>query len=260
MKFTWALITGASSGIGEALARLLASKGISLVLTGRNIDKLEELQRELSHEVPVEIIAIDLASNDERKQLVKVIQNRQVDLLINNAGFGLYGKAYNKHSKELLEMIEVDVSAVVHLTVETAKALVEKGKPGTIMNISSAAAFQAMPNLATYAAAKAFVNSFSESVDFELCKKGVRVLVACPGKVQTPFSNRASGGKVKSSQGPFVMTPDFAAQQIWKQIIRQKRFNIFHWPYKIGTLFSSIFPKSLVASFTSWFMKGKSEV
>lgn len=256
-RFKRALITGATSGIGEALARIAASKGIALVLTGRNQIKLNELKNELSHQVPVEVLAVDLVSRQERKDVVYLIRDNPVDLLINNAGSGLYGPAITKNPQELLNMLELDAAAVLELTVEAAGAMLNAKQSGVIMNISSAAAFQIIPGLAVYSAAKAFVNSFSQSMDYELKEKGIRVLVACPGKVATQFSSRASGGKMKSEPGGTVMTTDFAANEIWNQIVKEKALHIFDWKYALSAFASSFIPTALAARIAASFMKTK---
>lgn len=256
-QFKRALITGATSGIGEALARLIASKGTALILTGRNHVKLNELKLELSHEVPVSVIVADLQSRRDRKELISFIKDNPVDLVINNAGSGLYGPAISKTSESLLGMLELDAAAVLELTVESAKMFSAAKEKGVIMNISSAAAFQIMPNFAVYSASKAFVNTFSQAIDYELKNQGIRVLTACPGKVATQFSSRASEGKVKTIAGGTVMTPEYAAKQIWNQIQSQKSLHIFDWKYAFSTFISYLFPKALVVWIASTFMKHK---
>lgn len=251
-----ALITGATSGIGEATAKLFASKNISLILTGRNQEKLDALKAELSKLVSVEIYSVDLQNRVDRQKIVYLLQQQPVDILINNAGFGLYGPILAKSSTELLDIVELDVAAVVELTHEAAKALVAANMRGTILNVSSAAAFQPIPNLAVYAAAKAFINSFSQAADFELETKGIRVLTNCPGKVATSFSKRASGGKTLSEPaGGNVMTPEFVAEQIWNQITHGQTLRVVNWRYRIATLFSSWLPTSWSTALSTRFMK-----
>lgn len=252
-KFNRALITGATSGIGESLAILLASKGIPLILTGRNQAKLEELKSSLKTQI--EIVVGDLSSKEDRKVLVNKISEFKVDLLINNAGFGFYGEIVEVETDALLEMIELDVMAVVELTAEAAKSMVKNGQKGIIMNVSSVAAFHVLPNLATYSASKAFLNSFSRAVDFELMEKGIRVLASCPGRVATGFQSRASGGKVKSNDGGLFMTSEFAAKEIWKQILCEKPVHIFDWKYRFSTFMTYFIPTSWAARIGRSFMK-----
>lgn len=246
MRFACAFISGATSGIGEALAQLLASKGISLILNGRNQKKLEELKQTFESRVPVEVVLADLSSPLERQKIVDVLRMKKPDLVINNAGFGMYGEATSISLKEQLDMIEVDVKAVVEFTIEASKSLVQANRRGIILNVSSAAAYQIFPTLATYAASKAFVLNFSRSVDFELKSQGVRVLVSCPGQVATDFSIRA-GGHTKRRSGNLVMTCAYAAEAIWEQIEKEKGVHIFNWKYSMGTLLSYVLPSKWVA-------------
>jgi short-subunit dehydrogenase len=244
MIYKKALITGATSGIGEALSYLLASKGISLLLTGRNREKLEELRKALS-QVPVEIRAADLANPAEREKLIAWMREEKPDLVINNAGYGLYGEAIDLDTDEQLRLVEVDVNAVVHLTVEAGKEMVASVEKGVIMNVSSAACYQIFPHFAAYAASKAFVTTFSRSLDFELRSRGVRVLVCCPGQIATGFYRRAHGTGKRSAS--MVMNVNDAAQEIWWQIQRKKQIHIFDWRYRFATYLSYFLPASWIA-------------
>lgn len=241
--FSKALVTGATSGIGEAMAILLAGRAIPLVLTGRNREKLEELKKNLF----AEVYPFELDKKESREKLGEVIKTQRVDLVINNAGFGLYGEAISLSVEEQLRMVEVNCSAVLDLTLRAAKAMKDEGRRGVILNVSSAAAFQVFPNLAVYAATKAFLNSVSQSLDFELKDKGIRVLVSCPGQVTTDFSNRAAGRPVKNRSKFLDMTPQEAAQALWDQIEKEERVHIFNWKYRFGTFLSGILPTSVVA-------------
>lgn len=252
-KFTSALITGATSGIGESLAKLLASKKIPLLLTGRNQAKLEELKSTLPTQV--EIMAADLSLKEDRKRLIHLMNDRTVDLVINNAGFGFYGEVVCVETDALLDMIELDVMAVVELTVEAAKSMNKNAQKGVIMNVSSVAAFHVLPNFAVYSASKAFVNSFSRTVNFELEGKGIHVLASCPGRVATAFQSRASGGKTKSADGGPFMTSEFAADEIWRQIVCKKPIHIFDWRYRLTTFLTYLIPVSWAARIGRKFMK-----
>lgn len=249
-EFNRALITGATSGIGKALAELLAQKGIPLILTGRNFSKLEEIRRALNKKVPVEILVADLGIKEDRESIVKFLRDTQVDLLINNAGFGYYGSVLSRETSDWLNMLEVDVAAVLELTVEGAKALTTRGQRGIIMNISSAAAFQIFPHLAVYAASKAFLNSFSQSLDYDLKPQGIRVLIACPGKVATAFRARASGRALSVRAEGLFMSVEYAAKSIWNQIQNEKRLHIFDWRYRLGTYLSYLIPNAWLVKIT----------
>lgn len=247
-SYSRALITGASSGIGLALCRLLASKKISLLITGRDIGKLNALAQELSSTVDVIAFPADLDSDQGRAIIIDKIYQYLPDLIINNAGFGLYGEALTYETKEQLKIANVDAIAVLELTLEGARAMVSAGQKGVILNVSSAAAFQVFPCLAVYAASKAFVNSISESFDFEMRKHGIRILASCPGMVSTAFSSRAAGVHI-AKENVQTMTADFAAKQIWRQIEKQKILHIFDWKTRFATWLSRfIVPKSWVAA------------
>jgi len=247
MTFRLALITGATSGIGEALAKLLASKKTPLILTGRNEKILASLKEELGKQVAVTTIQSDLSSIRDRALLVHQIESHVPDLVINNAGFGLYGDALSHPIAEQLNMLEVDGAAYLELTLAAAQALRKAQKGGVILNVSSAAAFQIMPGLAVYAASKAFVNSFSQALDFELKKWGIRVLSSCPGYVTTGFAKRAAGRPIKPKKKLGSMTPEFAAEEIFRQIEKGKRLHIFDWKFRLATWFSYLVPKALSA-------------
>jgi short-subunit dehydrogenase len=246
--FNLALVTGASSGIGEELAKLLANKGINLILSGRNQERLNILAQELSSKVQVEIILADLSQPSERELLVNSIQTKIPDLVINNAGFGFYGDALSCSMDESLTLIEVDVNAVVEFTLEAARALISAGKPGVILNVSSVAAFFIFPGFSIYSASKAFINQFTESFDEEVRLFGVRALAACPGVVSTSFRQRAGGVAPIKREFPKPMTPAFAAQEIWRQIEKRKKIHIFNWIYRFFASLVNVLPKSLVAN------------
>ncbi|MBI2809858.1 MAG: SDR family NAD(P)-dependent oxidoreductase, partial [Candidatus Melainabacteria bacterium] len=177
-----ALVTGASSGLGKALAYALAEQGIPLILVARNVSAIPK-----DLKVPVEIFACDLSDPKERRRLSERVRTIRPDLIINNAGFGLYGPVLSHTLDANAEMIRVNIDALLELTYEGAQALVAAGEKGTIVNISSAAAFTSYPTFAVYAASKAFVNNFSEGLEAELRPKGVRVLTVCPGPIATDF-------------------------------------------------------------------------
>lgn len=227
-----ALITGATSGIGEALAKLLAAKKITLILTGRNQNKLEALATVLSQETKVDIVTADLGNPLERKKVLLAIQQHIPDLVINNAGFGIYGDVLSTGTSEQMNVLEVNGAALLECTLEGAHALKRAGKKGVILNMSSVAGLMPMPGMAVYGAAKAFVTSFSEAVDTELQDQGIRVLVFSPGQVATGFANRAAKRKVEKREGP-LLTVEETARRIVKQIEKCEGSVIFDWRYRL---------------------------
>lgn len=242
--FNLALVTGATSGIGLSICRLLAAKKIPLIITGRDTARLGELVGDLSSFVSVTAIAADLGNEEGRKKIAETIRENTPDLVINNAGFGQYGEAIENPTAQL-QMVEVNIKAVLELTMEATKVLKEQKKGGVILNVSSVAGFMVIPLSSTYAASKAFVTTFSESLDFELSCYGIRVLVSCPGVVATNFRERA-GGIVPSSEKQ--MSSEFAAQEIWNQIERKQRVRVFDWKMRVALFFIKyLIPTSWIA-------------
>lgn len=246
--FSLAFVTGATSGIGEALCHLLASKGIALFITGRDQNKLMALADNLGKQVQVKWKVADLAHADQRKALIAELTLTPPDLVINNAGFGLYGDLLTYSTEQQMEILTVNGNAVLELTIETAKLLSLQKKSGTILNVASASAFHYIPSFAVYAAVKAFIVQFSQALDIELAPLGIRVLVSCPGMVATNFTKRASGNKI-----PFTnlmsLSAAKAADEIWFQIQKGKRCYTFDWKTRWGIYFSYLFPKSWIARF-----------
>ena len=188
MKAT--LITGASSGIGEAFARRLAADNHNLILVARSEDKLSTLRDELmgEHDITAHYIAIDLSDQNADERLFEETKRQgiEVDWLINNAGFGSMGDFSELPLEDELDMIRLNVAALVALTHRYIREMREK-KSGTIINVSSTASFQPIPFMATYGATKAFVTSFSEALAEENRPHGIRVFALCPGATETNF-------------------------------------------------------------------------
>jgi len=197
-----ALVTGASSGIGAAIAGELASRGHALILTARREERLRTLARDLDqeHGVEVGVIACDLGDADERERLdLEVAKGgRWVEILVNNAGFGSRGDFVSNDRGRMLEMVRLNVEAVVDLTGRLLPGMVQRGR-GSIINVASVAAFQPMPGAAVYAASKSFVLSFSEATRTELRGTGVTVTAVCPGPIKTEFTGSAGMGGVEDS-------------------------------------------------------------
>ncbi len=237
-----ALITGATSGIGMATCELFARKGINLLIAGRNQEHLQQLKDHLSKEVSVETIQADLGQAEGRQLLISLLHERAPDFVINNAGFGLYGEALTYPTQEQVDILEVNGRAVLELTLEAARTLISKEKKGVILNVSSVVGFQIFPNMAVYAASKAFVNHFSRAFDYEIKQYGVRVLTICPGAVATNFQKRA-GSALEEQRG--AMTASFVAEQIWKQIECCDPLRIVDWKYRFLTFLSYLVPLNL---------------
>ena len=238
-----ALITGASSGLGEALAKALSEKGVGLILTGRNQSRLDQLARELP--AVARHFTLDLSFPSDRKKLLEEIEHASPDLIINNAGFGLYGPATDHPLQDQVDMIDVNISAVVEATLAAGRIWKQAGKKGVVLNIASAAAFFAYPLFAVYAACKSFVLNFSVAMDEELSPYGIRVLCSCPGQVATSFRERASHG-FPQRQDRRTMPVTTAVQLILKQIEKGKACQIIDWRYQWTVRLALLLPKRLI--------------
>ncbi|HUL35086.1 MAG TPA: SDR family oxidoreductase [Candidatus Eisenbacteria bacterium] len=189
-KGKWALVTGASAGIGVALAEELAASGTHLVLTARRLDRLEEVAGRLSkkHGIHTQVFAADLARREAPQHIFDYTKEKglRIDLLINNAGFGQYGEVDQVETQRLLEMVEVNCTAVVHLTRLFLPDMVAR-RSGDILILASTASFQAVPYISTYAATKAFDLLFAEGLAEEMKPHGIRVCALCPGSTESEF-------------------------------------------------------------------------
>ena len=190
----WALVTGASAGIGLALARQLAAGGAHLVLTARRTDRLQKLAAELvdKHRVRIEVLPSNLINAEAPAELHAFTLRKgiEIELLVNNAGFGAYGLAHEIPADRMLEMIQVNCSAVVHLTRLYVPPMVARRR-GDVLIVASVAAFQAVPFNSVYAATKAFDLLFAQAIAEELRPFGVRVCALCPGSTTTEFQEVA---------------------------------------------------------------------
>jgi hypothetical protein len=185
------LITGASGGIGYELAKLFARDHHNLVLVARNADKLARAATELQvHGVTVKTVALDLASPLAPKFLFDQLEGIAVDILINNAGYGAFGKFAEMPEQEILGQIHLNVTALTELTRLFLPPMLQR-RSGRIMNVASTAAFQPGPLMAVYYATKAYVLSFSEAIANEVRNSGVTVTCFCPGATHTGFAKRA---------------------------------------------------------------------
>ncbi|MFL6736444.1 MAG: SDR family NAD(P)-dependent oxidoreductase [Sphingomonas sp.] len=187
-----ALVTGASAGLGVEFARQLSKRGHTLVLVARRKERLEQLARELGN---ARSIAIDLSKRSASANLLAQIEDNGevVDLLVNNAGFGLIGRFAELDAKREREMIDLNVGTLTDLCRSVAPGMIRR-KSGSILNVASTAAFQPGPKMAVYFATKAFVLSLSEALHEELKPNGIKVSCLCPGPTRTEFGEVAGFG------------------------------------------------------------------
>jgi short-subunit dehydrogenase len=197
----WALITGASAGIGVALANELAAGGAHVVLTARRRDRLEQLSRYLNqqHGIRTAVFDADLAKREAPEKIYEFTrqQGLQIDLLINNAGFGQYGELTQVPIQRLLDIVQLNCTAVVHLTRLYLGEMVARRR-GDVLILASTASFQAVPFISTYAATKAFDLLFAEGLAEEMRPYGIRVCALCPGSTESEFHAIAGQEKFTS--------------------------------------------------------------
>ncbi len=190
----WALVTGASAGIGWALAEQLAARGANLVLTARRADRLARLADDVTsrYKVQAHIFATDLTRLETPAEILRFTEQRHlpIEVLINNAGFGAYGEFRKIEAQRLLDMVQVNIASVVHLTHLFLPAMVERHS-GYILIVASTAAFQPVPYISAYAATKGFDLLFAEGLAEEVRRHGVRVCALCPGSTASEFNEVA---------------------------------------------------------------------
>lgn len=238
-----ALITGATAGIGHEYAVQLAARGDDLVLVARDSARLEQVAEDLrrAHEVEVEVLVADLT---DREQLATVEtrladRDRPVDLLVNNAGFGLKKRFLDNTADDETAMLEVLVTAVLRLSHAALGAMAERGHGG-IINVSSVAAFL---RRGTYAASKAWVNSFSEWAHLEYKSRGVKVMALCPGFTKTEFHQRM---EVKRGEGFMWLDVDFLVRESLKDFDKGRVYSIPGAQYKTIRVLTTAIPNRVL--------------
>jgi short-subunit dehydrogenase len=244
-----AVVTGASGGIGLALAERLARKGHETILVARSAAMLRRHAEELQarHGVPVHAIAQDLTGADGADELWSALETRgllPLDVLVNNAGFGTLGAFADADPAEMDEMIRLNVSTLVRLTHHALRGMRPRGS-GRIVNVASTAAFQPGPFMAVYFASKAFVLSFSEALAEELRGTGVTVTALCPGPVPTGFQSRARMGKTLLTSSPLVQPVDAVADVGMRALERGRRVAVPGWLNRLVVLAARITPRPI---------------
>ena len=220
-----ALVTGASAGIGAWLARVLAEEGANLVITARRKDRLAALAEEIAakHAVDVRVEDVDLIRPDAAQDLFQRTEGAglAIDLLVNNAGFGAWQAFVDIPWEKHQELIQVNITALTQLTRLFVPAMVAR-RHGRVMNVASVGAFIPSPNFAVYTASKAFVRDFTEALDYELKRTGVRACVVCPGGTATEFLS-AANQTLKRGGDRLLMSPETCARIAVKKMLRGRR-------------------------------------
>ena len=243
----WAIITGASSGIGKALALEFARGGFHVLLTGRNQAALAAVAAECtkSFHVSAEFVVADLSRLDSMDHLIEAIlsKSRRYEILVNNAGFGIHGAFASSDINQELQLINVQLAAAIKLTKAVLPSMIA-AHSGRILNVASVYGFAPVPSQSVYSACKAFLLSFSTSLRNELEGTGVNVTVFCPGITQSEFRNRA-GIAVKNKDSG--MTSEAAAHIAYTETMRGKAIIVPGLPNRMFVLASRLLPGSSFA-------------
>lgn len=244
-----ALVTGASSGIGRDIARELSKKGYDLVIVARNKERLEELKQELK--TKVEVISLDLSKKENCMKLHEEVKD--IDVLINNAGFGDFGKFVDTDIEKEIQMIELNITSVHLLTKLYLKDMVNKNQ-GRILNVASIAGFMPGPLMATYYATKNYIVRLSEAIREELKKQksDVKISILCPGPVKTNFNNVAN---VKFEL--HSLTSEYVAKYAVKEMLKNKFYIVPGLTIKVLKVLSKITPTPILAKCTYQMQKRK---
>lgn len=247
-----ALITGASSGIGRDMARELAKRGCDLILVARRANRLEEIKNEITG-VSVETIECDVSTEENCTKLYNSVKDKGVDMLVNNAGFGLAGEFLSTDLNKELNMIKTNVVAVHMLTKLFLKDFAEKDR-GIILNVASSAAYMAGPYLSTYYATKNYVRRLTEAVYRELKEKNsnVSVSVLCPGPVNTEFNDVAN---VKFALKG--LSSEYVARYAIEKALKGKLYIIPGLQMKLGVFLLRFIPNKLMLKISAHIQKKK---
>ncbi|HPZ23591.1 MAG TPA: SDR family oxidoreductase [Bacilli bacterium] len=246
-----ALITGASSGIGMEMAKYLASKNIDLILVARREDRLKALQQELK--VNVKIISLDISDVNNDYKLYEMTKNENIDILINNAGFGLFGEFKDTSLDRELEMIDLNIKAVHVLTKLYLNDFIKKDS-GYILNVASSAGFLAGPKLSTYYATKNYVLKLSEAIyeELKMSKSNVHISSLCPGPVETEFNDVAHGSFVTKG-----VSPKYVAKCAIDGMFKKKMVIIPTMKMKLAIFFQRFISTSALLKYIYYYQSAK---
>lgn len=233
---SYVLITGTTSGLGREFARLFAKNGYNIVAVARNEALLQQQKQELERQFSVEMVYIvkDLSAEDSAQEVYDEIKHKgiNIDILINNAGFGSFGRYVDVDWQRQKGLANVNMLAVMQLSYLFGKDMDRRGE-GKIVNIASIASFQAGPYMAMYYASKAFVRSFSEALHEEMKSSGVSVTAICPGPVATNFEKNAQMINSAMFTRLRVYTPEVVAARSYRAIMNNKAVYVVGWPNKL---------------------------
>ena len=245
------LITGASSGIGRDMARVLSEKGYDLVLIGRNVERLNQIKNELEKNSSVETISLDLSIKENCIKLHEMVKD--VDILINNAGFGVFGKFVDTDLEKELNMLDTNITAVHILTKLYLKDMQEKNK-GRILNVASVGGFMPGPLMDAYYASKSYIVKLSEGIRAELKKdkSNVKISVLCPGPVDTNFNNTA-GVKFNAPS----LSSEYVARYTIEKMLKNKFMILPGISAKFLKVICKIIPNNILSKFVFYVQERK---
>ncbi len=252
-----AVVTGASSGIGWEMSKQLAARGYDLLLVARREARLRELSTQIQSKsrTKTDIVKLNLTAKQDRRDLISMIAREQerLSLVVNNAGFGAVGASIGIGTARILEMIELNISALTEISLEAARIFAAK-RYGGIVNVASTAAFQAVPYLGAYSATKAYVLSFTQALAEELHDTGVQVMALCPGYTRTEFQEVA-GESVESRSRRSMMSAADCVRIGLRDFDAGKRVSVTGFGNKLQVFASWISPRNLVVHFAGEMMK-----
>ncbi len=240
--FTSALVTGASSGIGEVMARRLAAAGVHTVVVARRVDRLQAIADEFDG---VEVLAADLLTRSGQQIVVERIQDQSapVELVVNNAGFGSNGAFHELDPDRLADEVELNVAALTRLSHAALTVMVPRCR-GWLLNVSSVASFQPAPQLAVYAATKAYVTSLTESLHEEARGTGVHVTALCPGLTRTEFQRVSNTEQYADDFPGFVWTsPDQVVHTGLADVVANRALSVPGIQYRAMTAAANVTPR-----------------
>ncbi len=257
MNNKYAVVTGASSGLGLEFAKLLAKKGYNLVLVARRTDRLDALKQDILKAYPLDIhvLSLDLSDVSASQKLLDYTQQNKlaVSVLINNAGFGTSGDFLSLPLEKTVEMLQLNITTLTQLTYLFGNEM-KKNKEGYILQVSSVGAFQPSPSFAAYSATKSYVMLFSEALDFELKGSGVSVTTLYPGATKTEFFE-ASNTKVNKNVERMLMTAEEVADMGLTAMFNRNRSIVPGFSNKLSTLLVQFLPRKIATFIAANVMK-----
>jgi short-subunit dehydrogenase len=256
----WALVTGASSGIGREFAHRLAGLGMHLVLTARREDEMRKLADELDtrHGTRCEIIPLDLSIPSNPEKLVDEIHKRDIsiELLVNNAGFAQVGTFADTDQEQIFQLVQLNIAALTELSYRLAGPMIEQ-KHGGIINVASVAGFQPVAYMSAYAASKAYVLHFSEALWAEFKDYGITVLALCPGPTETDFFNVA--GVPGWLKGQAAHTSEEVVKIALRSLEKKKHYVVVGWKNYILSLLCRLAPRKMVVNESRKYFRPRSK-